>query len=161
MSLVQRLLDIPVLGSVVQHRFIKFGLVGFSGTVVNLVVLYLSQEFLFSGVRPEETRLSYSLAVAIFIATLNNFFWNRLWTWKDRKGKTSHGVLVQVGQYFLASWLSIALQFIATKIAAQFMHYMVANIIAIILAAVVTFVLNDVWTFRPRKPREAPDCYQR
>ncbi len=137
----------PVVGPVLRHRFIKFGVVGFSGTIVNLIVLYLSQELLFASVQPEETRLSYSLALAIFVATINNFFWNRLWTWRDRKGKTSHGLAFQMGQYFLASWLSIILQFIATTIAAQFMHYMSANVIAIILAAAVTFVLNDIWTF--------------
>jgi dolichol-phosphate mannosyltransferase len=155
-SPTQKHLDIPVLGSILRHRFIKFGLVGFSGTVVNLVVLYLSQELLFASVTPEETRLSCSLALAIVVATINNFVWNRLWTWRDRKGKTSHGLIVQLGQYFLASWLSIALQFVATKIAAHFMHYMLANVIAIVLAAIVTFALNDIWTFRATKTASNP-----
>ena len=149
MNLLQRTLDMPLVGSVLQHRFIKFGVVGFSGTIVNLLVLFLSQEHLFAGLRPEELRLNCSLALAIFVATVHNFLWNRFWTWRDRKGKTRYRFLVQMGQYFLASWLSIALQFIATKIGAQFMHYLLANVIAIILAAVVTFLLNDVWTFRP------------
>jgi dolichol-phosphate mannosyltransferase len=131
-------------------RFVRFGLVGFSGTIVNLAVLYLCQEFLLSKVNPETRRLSYSLAAAIFLATINNFLWNRLWTWADRKGKTTHGFVVQMFQYFTASWLSIALQFIVTKLAAQLTHYMVANVAAIILAAVVTYLLNDVWTFRLR-----------
>jgi dolichol-phosphate mannosyltransferase len=148
-SLIQHILDMPLVRSVLQHRFMKFGVVGFSGTIVNLVVLFLSQEYLLAGVRPEETRLNGSLALAIFVATVHNFLWNRFWTWKDRKGKTRYPFMVQMGQYFLASWLSIALQFIATKVAAQFMHYLLANVIAIILAAVVTFVLNDIWTFRP------------
>lgn len=151
MSFAQSPIDVPVLGSILQHRFFKFGLVGLSGTIVNLVVLYVSQELLFADVTPEDRRLSYALAFAIFVATINNFFWNRVWTWKDRKGKISHGVLVQLVQYFLASWLSIALQFVATMVAAPFMHYMLANVIAIILAAVVTFVLNDIWTFRATK----------
>lgn len=149
MNLLQRTLDMPVVGSVLQHRFIKFGVVGFSGTIVNLVVLFLGQAHLFAVVRSEETRLNCSLALAIFVATVHNFLWNRSWTWSDRKGRTRHRFFVQMGQYFLASWLSIALQFIATKIAAQFMHYLLANVIAIILAAVVTFLLNDIWTFRP------------
>ena len=34
----------------VRWRFIKFGLVGASGTVVNVAVLYLAQEFLFSHI---------------------------------------------------------------------------------------------------------------
>ena len=136
--------------AIFRHRFVKFGVVGFSGTLVNLAVLYLFQEFLLSNVHPETRRLSYSLAAAIFLATINNFFWNRYWTWADRKGKTKHGFFVQMGQYFTASWLSIALQFVITKLAAQFTHYMVANVVAIVLAAVVTYLLNDVWTFRLR-----------
>jgi dolichol-phosphate mannosyltransferase len=90
------------------------------------------------------------LAAAIFLATLNNFFWNRFWTWGDRKGKTKHGFFVQMGQYFTACWLSIALQFVITKVAAHFTHYMAANVLAITLAAVVTYLLNDAWTFRLR-----------
>ncbi len=65
---------------------------------------------------------------------------------------TKHGLMVQMGQYFLASWLSILLQFTITKLAAWLVHYLVANVIAIIFAAFVTYLLNDVWTFAARKP---------
>jgi len=139
-----------ILRTILGLRFVKFGIVGFSGTIVNLAVLYFCQEFLLRSIHLEAQRLSYSLAAAIFLATINNFLWNRFWTWADRKGKTTHGFLVQMGQYFMASWLSIALQFVITKLAAQFTHYMVANVMAIVLAAVVTYLLNDVWTFRLR-----------
>jgi len=57
-----------------------------------------------------------------------------------------------MGQYFLASWLSIALQFFLTTLLARFVHYLPANIISIILAAIVTYVLNDVWTFSVKGP---------
>jgi dolichol-phosphate mannosyltransferase len=151
------------LRTVVGYRFVKFGVVGFSGTLVNLAVLYICQEFFLVSVHPETRRLSYSLAAAIFLATINNFLWNRFWTWADRKGKTKHGFFVQMGQYFTASWLSIALQFAITKLAAQFTHYMAANVMAIVLAAVVTYLLNDVWTFRARRSNSlnAPVPYKR
>jgi dolichol-phosphate mannosyltransferase len=147
MSLSLRSLLLTVVG----NRFVKFGVVGFSGTLVNLTVLYICQEFLLASLHPQTRRLSYSLAAAIFLATINNFLWNRFWTWADRKGRTKHGFLVQMGQYFTASWLSIALQFAITKLAARYTHYMVANVMAIVLAAVVTYLLNDVWTFRLRQ----------
>jgi dolichol-phosphate mannosyltransferase len=54
---------------------------------------------------------------------------------------------MQMGRYLVASWLSIVLQFVSTKFAARIVHYMVANVIAIVLAAIVTYLLNDVWTF--------------
>lgn len=153
---IHRILQLPLVDRILHHRFIKFGTIGLSGTVVNVVVLYLNQEIIFRGIHPEATRLRLSLAGAIFLATINNFLWNRMWTWRDRRGKTKHGFIVQMGQYFLASWLSIALQFFLTTIIARFIHYLPANIISIILAAIVTFVLNDVWTFSTKRPESKP-----
>jgi putative flippase GtrA len=156
MNALHRLLDSPCLGRLVRHRFVKFGTVGFSGTIVNLLVLYGSQEFILRSVYPEERRLSLSLAGAIFLATINNFLWNKYWTWGDRRGKTRHGFFVQMGQYFLASWLSIVLQFTLTKLFAQFINYLIANMFAILLAAVVTYILNDIWTFATQKRHVIP-----
>ena len=70
-----------------RWRYIKFGLVGASGTVVNLAVLYLCQEFLLATIASGEQRLYASLAIAILLATVNNFAWNRLWTWRDRQAE--------------------------------------------------------------------------
>ncbi len=148
---MNRLFRVPFVGPALRHRFTKFGVVGFSGTIVNLTVLYLCQEYILRSIHSDETRLSFSLAAAISLATINNFLWNRWWTWRDRKGKTKHGFVVQMGQYFLASWLSIVLQFVLTKIAARIVHYMVANVMAIVLAAIVTYLLNDVWTFAVKR----------
>ena len=156
MNALRRLLVRPLLDRLVTHRFVKFGTVGFSGTIVNLLVLYCSQEFILRSVYPEERRLSLSLAGAIFLATINNFLWNKLWTWGDRRGKTRHGFFIQMGQYFLASWLSIVLQFTLTKLFAQFINYLIANMFAILLAAVVTYILNDIWTFATKKPHVIP-----
>lgn len=152
MIVIHKILQIPVLGRIIRHRFIKFGTIGLSGTAVNLTVLYINQEIILKDIYPVETRLSLSLAGAIFLATINNFLWNRIWTWGDRRGKTKHGFFIQMGQYFVASWLSIVLQFSLTKLFAQFIHYLIANIVSIVLAAVFTYILNDIWTFSIKKP---------
>ena len=68
--LLQRLYHLPLVGWVLRHRFPRFAVVGASGTVVNLVVLYLGQEFLFRAIEPEGTRLNFSLSLAVFVATL-------------------------------------------------------------------------------------------
>lgn len=78
MNLKDKLLQAPVFGRFIRHRFVKFGTIGFSGTIVNLIVLYLNQEILLRNIYPVETRLNFSLAGAIFLATVNNFLWNRL-----------------------------------------------------------------------------------
>ena len=146
-------------------RYIKFGLVGASGTVVNMALLYFSQEVLFASISTPRTRLYASLALAITVATLNNFTWNRLWTWADRlrelaalthQGQAPQSgfalYCTQFGRYAVASWFGIALQYGLTLWLAHSLHYMVANVIAILIASVSNFLANDRWTFR-RQPR--------
>ena len=132
---------------VFSRRFLKFGSVGVSGTVVNQGLLYLAQEHFFAALAQPELRLNLSLALAIFCATLNNFFWNRLWTWADRKQHYHKPMLAQFGQYTLACWVSIVLQVVFTNLLAPHFYYLVANLIAIALTSVLNFVLNDIWTF--------------
>lgn len=145
-------------------RYIKFGLVGASGTVVNMAVLFLAQEYLFAIIGDPRQRLYASLALAIALATINNFTWNRLWTWADRvKAARAHHehlehtrlvvITGQLGRYALASWLGIALQYGLTLWLAHALHYLLANVIAILVASVSNFIANDRWTFRHQRPK--------
>ncbi|MDH4285740.1 MAG: GtrA family protein, partial [Gallionellaceae bacterium] len=93
-----RLSIASLLRRVFSWRFLKFGVVGASGTVVNLGLLYYGREYLFADVQSPELRLNLSLALAIFFATLNNFCWNRAWTWADRKQHYGRPIAVQFGQ---------------------------------------------------------------
>ena len=149
MSFIARLASLPVLGWILRHRFLKFGTVGASGTAVNLGVLYLAQEFLFSAVQRVDMRLNLSLALAILCATINNFAWNRKWTRADRAQRNLRKpLLLQFGQYALACWFAIVLQVVFTKVlVGMHFHYLVANLTAIVLASVFNFVLNDLWAF--------------
>ena len=142
-------------------RYIKFGLVGASGTVVNMAVLYAGQEWMFSAITEPRDRLYASLALAIAVATLNNFTWNRLWTWADRKRALADAlpvpgvgrkrqILQQLGQYALASWAGIGLQYGLTLWLAHYVHYLIANVCAIVVASISNFVANDRWTFRSK-----------
>jgi len=142
-----RMRTASLLRRIFSMRFLKFGTVGASGTVVNIGVLYLAQEHIFDAVQSTEIRLNLSLVLAIFLATLNNFFWNRLWTWKDRVQHHHRPWLAQFGQYTLACWLSIALQVLFTNLLAPHFYYQIANLIAIGLTSVLNFLLNDIWTF--------------
>lgn len=145
-----------------RFRYIKFGLVGASGTIVNMAVLYLAQEFLFLGIDEPRSRLYASLALAISVATVNNFTWNRLWTWADRiREHAAHPSNVdthplqtlanQFGKYTLASMFGIALQYGLTLWLAQFLHYLLANVMAIVVASVSNFLVNDRLTFGRQK----------
>lgn len=158
---LQRLYHLPLVGWVLRHRFPRFAVVGASGTVVNLVVLYLGQEFLFRAIEPEGTRLNFSLSLAVFVATINNFTWNRLWTWSDRvrileadeqlQPVGLRVVGMEFGQYVTASAFGSGLQYVLTLLLTGSMDYRVANIIAILAASVSNFLANDRWTFKRHK----------
>ena len=60
-------------------RFIRFGLVGGSGVLVDMGLL-----FVFADPRMLGWGLSISKTLAAEAAIVNNFVWNDLWTFRDR-----------------------------------------------------------------------------
>ena len=148
-----------LLQIIFSKRFLKFATVGASGTLVNIGVLNFAQEHIFNAVQQTEIKLNLSLMLAIFLATLNNYFWNRLYTWSDRMQLRHRSWLGQFGQYTCACWLSIALQVVLTNLLAPYFYYQIANLIAIGLTSVLNFVLNDVWTFGREKLLPASQAY--
>ncbi len=141
-----------------RYRYIKFGIVGASGTVVNLVVLHLGHEYVFNQLEAAYNKPYFSLALAIAVATLNNFTWNRLWTWSDRvrileaeehaQPITLRVLGMEFGQYVTASAFGSGLQYVLTLLLSGSMDYRVANIVAIVAASVSNFLANDRWTFK-------------
>jgi putative flippase GtrA len=140
-----------------RYRYIKFGIVGASGTVVNLVVLHFGHEYLFNQIEAGYNKPYFSLALAIAVATLNNFTWNRLWTWSDRVKTLEAGEAqpvslrllgMEFGQYVTASAFGSGLQYVLTLLLSGSMDYRLANIVAIVAASVSNFLANDRWTFK-------------
>lgn len=69
-SFGQRLKQFPI------GRFLRFGVVGFSGLFVDIVVFYLLRELI-------GLPLYLSTALSIEAAIINNFLWNDAWTFAD------------------------------------------------------------------------------
>jgi len=150
------------LGLLERYRFLKFGIVGASGVVVNLAVLYLGHEYLFNTIEAGYKKPYLSLALAITLATLNNFTWNRLWTWADRVRALEAGepqpismrlLGLEFGQYVTATAFGSGLQYVLTLLLTGLMDYRAANILAIIAASVSNYLANDTWTFKRHGPK--------
>jgi dolichol-phosphate mannosyltransferase len=126
-------------------RIFKFGIVGLSGIVVNLGVLYLFVEYFI---------LNKDLAspIAIEFSILNNFIWNDLWTFgsaEDQKVSSRWhrfvafnivsvgGAAINYGIFLvLTAWFSV--------------YYLAAQLIGILIAFVWNFLINRrvTWTRR-------------
>lgn len=139
-----------------RWRFVKFGAVGASGTVINIAVLYVCQEFLLLKITDFASRLNYSIAIAITLATISNFYFNRRLTWRDRQVEASPPVMVLFFKYVAAAGVSIAIQSVMTKSLSLYLHYIVANLVAIGVSSIFNFLANDRLTFRRSGGKGAP-----
>lgn len=124
-------------------RFIKFGIVGALGVVINVGLLHVLTMYF---------RVDYKIGsiFAIECAIINNFLWNFFWTWKDRKTDTSNGLLVRFVRFhvssgftaFLVNW---GLLVLLTE--TVHLHYQISNLIGITVGALINFVLGHFWVF--------------
>lgn len=128
-------------------RFITFTFVGLSGIVVNNAVLFYAREAL-------QVPLALASLIAIQIAIVNNFVWNRKFTWIDRPMLGWQAIRKGLIKFTLVSWVAGALNWVILLLLAHFfnIYYIFANLAAILVASIVNYFLNDLWTFRPPNP---------
>ena len=134
-------------------RFVRYALVGGSGVIVNMGVLWALHDFTIWWVLTDEL-------AAIESAILNNFLWNEVWTFRDRSRAAPRlhqrawrfarfncicaaGAAVNLGIFWiLFVWLK--------------WHYLLANGIGIILTTLWNYGLNTEWTWTRLSPKAIP-----
>lgn len=118
-------------------QLVKFGAVGASGYVVNLVAYEFARGNL--GVH-------YLIAavIAFCFAVTNNFLWNRYWTFKASDGHVGF----QAARFFVVSIAALGFNLIvlAALVGAGVGEFP-AQAIAIICATPLNFVGNKLWSF--------------
>ncbi len=125
------------------RRFAKFCLAGSNGVLVNLGLLALLTEVF---------GLFYvlSAAIAIEASIINNFTWNELWTFRDRRTSTSSPIGVRLVKFNLISLVGLGIQIglllLFTEVVG--LYYMFSQIIGIIIATAFNFVFNKWWTWQ-------------
>ena len=68
-------------------RFIKFGVVGVIGAVVDFGVFNLLRPLFLGLISAESLAISIAAAISFIAAIISNFFWNRYWTYPDSRSK--------------------------------------------------------------------------
>lgn len=116
----------------------RFGAVGASGYVVNLVVFVLVD----GGV--SNHRIAATSAFVFALA--NNFWWNRGWTFKARQGR-AHFQAARFLAVSVAAFL-FALGILELLVVAADAPAVLSQAISIICATPVNFLGNRLWSFR-------------
>jgi putative flippase GtrA len=120
------------------EQLAKFCAVGASGYIVNLAV-YTA---LLDG-----ADLHYRLAAtgSFLVAVTNNYLWNRLWTFRHRRGHFGHQGL----RFFVVSVIVYFGNLVILTVLVELgVGKIVAQAIAIVLVTPANFVGNKLWSFR-------------
>ena len=135
-------------------QLVQFGVVGFSGYIVNLTVFaVLTGEGLFFRDGSDGLGMHYlpAAVLAFCVAVSNNFFWNRHWTFDARHGHAGF----QAARFFTVSVLALGLNLIALEllISAGDFSELPAQAIAVAFAMPFNFIGNKIWTFDEPPPQ--------
>lgn len=123
-------------------RFVRFGVVGASGVVVNQGLLMLLHGTL--GVP-----LLISSICAIEVSIITNFLLNHVWTW--RLSLRTPGLFRRCLQYHAAAVMAaFAGNVIVLMVAVELfgVDYRIANLIGIVIGTVINFTAGELWIFR-------------
>lgn len=122
-----------------SFEFIKFCIVGAVGTLINLAILVASVELL---------HFHYLLGstIAFLIAATNNFILNKRWTFKDKQRR----IKSQYAQFIVVSTAALAVNLVLLFVFVEYLnvHYLLAQILAVLIAMFINFTGNKLWTFR-------------
>ena len=116
----------------------KFCAVGGSGYVVNLCVFAACVGLL-------DAHHLVAATAAFVVAVLNNFWWNRHWTFRARGGHAGF----QAARFFTVSILAflVAATVLEVLVSVAGLPELLAQAISIVAATPLNFIGNKMWSF--------------
>jgi putative flippase GtrA len=144
-------LEFRSIQDVLRHketqRFLRFLLVGLSGTILDFAILTILKTF-FGVPTIIANTISYSVGV------INNFILNRAWTFSEARDK--HW-LMQFGQFLVINIIGIGINNLIVvgleHPLGQLLHipsagFLPAKLVATGVVVIWNFIANRLWTFR-------------
>jgi len=127
-------------------RFVKFGIVGASGVIVNLGITAIAREL---GNFSEKTSIAFGILISIF----TNFMLNNFFTWRDLRAKSPKQWASKVLMYYVGSGIGAAIQMGISIVGLDYLgvHYLIADIFGILVAMVFNFVFSNFVVWRTKK----------
>ncbi len=124
--------------------FLRFCTVGGSGVFLNLAIVYVLVEH--AGVW-----YMASATASFFIVAVNNFLWNKIWTFRDRRTQ-ARVVGVQLGRFLVSSLIALGINLVVLIVLVEVLGlwYLLAQLLAIGVAVMANFSLSSRWVFGDR-----------
>lgn len=122
-------------------QFIKFSIVGFSNTIINLAVYYLCIHL---GMH---YRLAYTFG--FFVSVCNAFFWNNKFVFHNKQETNLFKLFIKVLASYGGSFL-ISLILLSALVDFIGISSYIAPLLKMVVTIPLNFVLNKVWAFRDK-----------
>ena len=121
------------------RQFVKFGIVGASGFVVNLIVFTILQ-------RLTALPIWAAFSISFMVGGVSNYFLNRWWTFRSTGHAGKEGA-----QFLFVSFLALlvgnfTVWLLESKL--QFHHHHTVWLLGTLSGMLLNFFANKYWTFR-------------
>ena len=120
-------------------RFVRFGIVGVSGTLIDFGVTWLCKEKL-------HWNKYLSNSIGFLLAATNNYTWNRLWTFESQNSE----IFREYGSFVLIALIGLGLNNFVTWLLHEKAHwnFYLSKLVAVGVVVIWNFSMNYVFTFR-------------
>jgi len=129
-------------------QFIKFGIVGVSNTLINLVVYW--------GVVLLGGHYLLGQALGFLVSVINAFYWNNKYVFAKKEDETR-----SLWKAFLKTFISYAgtglvLESVLLVVWIDLLHInkIAAPIVTLLITIPINFILNKLWAFKDKKISE-------
>lgn len=125
-----------------MRQFVKFGIVGVSGFLVNLIVFTALQRVVPHHDQPAQYYLIYT--IGFLSGGVSNYYFNRIWTFRSTGHAFREGT-----QFLTVSAMALCVGLIVSALISPYLgHGHRTWFVATLAAVFVNFFLNKYWTFK-------------
>jgi len=126
------------LSKTFYFKFLKFGLVGFSGLLIDFGVTYLFKEVF-------KVQKYLANAIGFMMAASSNYFLNRIWTFKS----TNPNIAFEYSEFIVISLIGLGINtLILWLLVSKYkLNFYLAKVFAIAVVTVWNFLANAFITF--------------
>ncbi len=124
---------------IILLKFIKFGIVGASGMVVDFSLTYLFKEIF-------KIQKYIANGIGFTVAATTNFFLNRIWTFESNDPEMT----IQYLKFFFISFIGLGINtlFLYILVSKYGKKFYLSKLVAIMVVMLWNFTANLIFTFK-------------
>ena len=119
-------------------KFVKFGIVGFSGVLVDFSITFLCKEFL-------KIQKYFSNAIGFTIAASTNYILNRIWTFHSH----NPNIMVEFTRFFIIALIGLGINsaIVWAMTGKLKVNFYLSKLVATVVVTAWNFLINAYYTF--------------